>query len=131
MDEVRNADTLCIRVAEAHVGIIAADGAHWSGFWFGWADDFADEFDSFDTFKTDSDDWTCKHVVQVVTESLFATTSDEFADFFVVFFIEFGVWGDHFNTDDFKTDAFEALDDFADDATLDGVRFAENESSLD
>ena len=130
MDEIRDADAFSVGITEAHVGIIATNSAHWSGFWLGWADNFADELDSFDTFKTDGDDWTGEHIVQIITESLFATASDEFADFFVMLFIEVCVRSDHLDADDFETDTFETLDNFADDATLDCVRFTENESSL-
>ncbi len=50
VDEVGDADFFAVGVTKAHVGVVAADGAHFGGFWLGGADYFADEGDGFYAF---------------------------------------------------------------------------------
>ena len=110
VDKVGDAHALGVRVTEAHVGVVTADGAHFSGLGFGGTDNLADEGDGFDAFKNHSDDGTGHHVVEVVAEGLFAATSDHFADFFVVGAVVVFVGHNHFHADDFETDALETLE---------------------
>lgn len=63
VNEIWHAHTFCVGITEAHVGIVAADGAHFGGFWLGRADDLADERDTFDAFEDDGDDWAGHHVI--------------------------------------------------------------------
>ena len=131
MDEVGDAHALGVGVTEAHVGVVAADGAHLSRFGFGGADDFADEGDGFDAFENHGDDGAGHHVVEVVAEGLFAAAGDHFADFFVVGAIVILIGHDHLHADDFEADALEALEQLADDAALDGVGFENDEAAFD
>ena len=121
VNEVGNADAFGVGIAEGHVGVVATDGAHFGGFRLGGADDFADERDSLDAFENHGDDGTGHHVGDVVVEGLFAATGNHLTDVFVVSaVVVFGRF-DHFHADDFEADAFEALEDFADETALDGV----------
>ncbi len=121
MNEVRDADAFGVGVAEGHVRVVATNGAHLGGFRLGRADDFADERDAFDAFEDDGDDGAGHHVGDVVVKGLFAAAGNHLADVFVVgAVVVFGRF-DHLHTDDFETDTLEALEDFAGEATLDGV----------
>ena len=101
MDEVRDADAFCVGVTEGHMGIVAADSAHFGGFRFGRADDFADERDGFDAFEDHSNNRTGRHIGEIVLESLFAAASNHCADVFVVGAVMVFVGHNHFHTDDF------------------------------
>ena len=121
MNQVRHADAFGVRVTERHMRVVAANGAHFGGLWFGRTDDFADERDAFDAFENDGDDGTGHHIGNVVVESLFAAPCNHLTDVFVVSAIVIFGRFDHFHTDDFETDALEALEDFASETALDGV----------
>lgn len=130
VDEVWHTHALGVGIAEAHVGVVATNSAHFGGFWFGWANDFADERDAFDAFKNHSDDWASHHVAQVVAERLLAAASDHLANVFVVGAVLVFVRHDHFHANDFKADALEALEDFTDDTALNGVWLQNDQAAL-
>ena len=122
MNEVRHTGTLGVRITEGHVGKIAANGTHLGGFWLGGTDDLADERLSLDAFENHSDNWTGHHVFDIVAEDLLATTGNHLADVFVVLTIEVLIGHDHLHADNLEADAFETLDDFADNSPLDSIR---------
>ena len=126
MNQVRYADTFSVRVTERHVGVVATDGAHFGRLWFGRTDDFADERDTFDAFEDDGDNGSGHHVSNVIVESLFATAGNHLTDVFVMSAIVIFGRFDHFHTNDFETDAFEALEDFAGEAALNGIWFKDD-----
>ncbi len=130
MDEIWYADAFGVGITEAHVRVVATDGAHFGGFWLGRTDDLADQWYAFDAFENHSDDGAGHHVVKIVAESLLAATGNHLADVFVVGAVLVFIWRDHLHTDDFETDAFKASDDFADDATLDGIGLQNDEATF-
>lgn len=121
VNEVRDTDAFGVGVAEGHVGVVATDGAHFSGFGLGRADDFADKRDAFDAFENHGDNGAGHHVGDVVVEGLFAAAGNHLADIFVVSAVVVFARFDHFHADNLEADALKALENLADEAALDGV----------
>ena len=101
MNQVRDADTLRVGIAEGHVRVVTADGTHFGGLWLGRTDDFANERNGFDAFENHCDNGAGHHVGNVIVESLFATASNHLADVFVVGVVMVFGGHDHFHADDF------------------------------